>query len=246
MGDHHYFLVDPQSVRQGAFTLDQAETRHLRQVLRLQTGAEIWLTDGQGMMYSAIVERFAGSVAQGRITGIFPAAGELSLPIELAAGLIRREKFELLVEKAVELGIAAIRPLILDRCIKRSLNQERIRKLIIAAAKQCGRSRVATLHEPQPFENWLAETADNVRLICHPSGDRTISDWFAADGLTAGRIMVLIGPEGDFSERELTTAIAGGCIPVTLGDRRLRSETAALTALAILSECIQRKGIGNE
>jgi len=243
MGDRHYFLVDPAEIRGDLFSLSETETHHLQAVLRMQPGDEVWLIDGIGNAYQARLSDSTNGVARGKIVTVIPEAGELSAELHLGLGLIKRDRLELAIEKAVELGTASITPLILDRSEKRQLKSERIEKIIISATKQCGRSRFTRLGDPVSLVTWLKHCSGHSILVCHHSGTGTISDWYFSQKTQAPPISVLIGPEGGFSPVELNLLRRFGARFVSLGERRLRSETAAIAALSILNDCLNLKGV---
>ncbi len=246
MGDRHYFIVNPAAVQGNRFALDKTETHHLQKVLRMQIGTELWLIDGCGTTYQARLSNSVNGLAEGDILAVYPDAGESVLKIHLALGLIKRDNLEFAVEKAVELGAASITPLLLNRSIKRELRIERTEKIIIKATKQSGRSRFAKLLNPISLTAWLKRCTGHSILVCHSSGTETISDWYRSQARPQAPISVLIGPEGDFSEDELDRLQRSGGKFVTLGNRRLRSETAAIAALSVLNDCANMKGIGHE
>lgn len=245
MADRHYFVVNPSAVRADGFRLAADETHHLRHVLRARPGAELWLTDGAGTVYAAVLQDYDGEQAFGTISARYPEAGEPPRPLHLVAALLKRESFELLCEKAVELGVTTLTPLVTERCLRREVNPARLEKIIVAAMKQCGRSRRPQLAAPVSLPDWLAQGSAGALAVCHSTGTASVAEWFAT--VPAGRpLTVVVGPEGDFTPEELAGLQAAGAATVTLGPRRLRAETAALAALAILNDCSLRIGNRDE
>jgi len=242
MNDRHYFSVDPKAIQEKYFTLDRDETHHLNNVLRIKSGATIWLIDGAGMGYRVTYAEIADGCAVGEINKSYKMLGELDTDIGLAFGLLKRERLELLIEKAVELGVTRLYPLVLDRSINRTFKSARIRKRIVNSSKQAGRSRLAVLHEPLSLEKWLNEVDRSAVLACHNSGAGSITNSYNHHLKSQPSLVVLIGPEGDLSQREMDLLKSKNIEFVSLGNRRLRSETAAIMALSILNECINRKG----
>ena len=242
MSDRHYFSVDPKAIQEKYFTLDQAETHQLNNVLRIKFGLTIWLIDGVGMGYQATYEGITDGCAVGQISTSYKMLGELETEIGLAFGLLKRERLELLIEKAIELGVTRLYPLVLDRSINRTLKSDRINKQIVNSSKQAGRSRLAVLNEPQSLEKWLSKVDKSTVLACHDSGAGSITNSYNHHLKSQPSLLVLIGPEGDFSQREMDLLKSKNIEFVSLGNRRLRSETAAIMALSILNECINRKG----
>ncbi len=231
----HAFFVEPSSVQNQTFTLNEDESHHAYHVLRMKPGMHIRLLDGNGMGYVGEIKAL-GSHVSGKIIDIHPQFGENAIPIHLALGIIKKDRFELALEKATELGVQSITPLILDRCIKRTVKLERSRKLVKVASKQCQRSFSPLIHEPTKLNNWIIATANEVRIGCFIGSKMPISN---VPKLHPSKpLHIVIGPEGDFSEIETKQLNENNVLPVSLGPRRLRSETAVMTALAILNESI--------
>jgi 16S rRNA (uracil1498-N3)-methyltransferase len=144
-----------------------------------------------------------------------------------------------IVEKAVELGVAAIQPLAAVRSVVK-LSGDRLDKrrthwegVIVAASEQCGRNRLARLAPLQEFGRWIAQPDESVRILLSPRATQSMADWA---GTTAPRaVTLMIGPEGGFSAQEEETALAHGALALSMGPRVLRTETAGLAALAVLA-----------
>ncbi|HBN45412.1 MAG TPA: RsmE family RNA methyltransferase [Candidatus Marinimicrobia bacterium] len=230
MAGEHFFYISPNQITGNRFTLDTGEGHHAVNVLRLQVDDEIWLVDGVGTAYKGIITENGRSVT-GDILERIPNHAEARITMHLAVGLIKRDRFEWLLEKAVECGAASITPLILDKCVKKSLNMERSQKIVQAAAKQCGRSLFPGLHEPTTLDNYLRDRP-GVTICLQNTGDIGLANWQMEQSLR--EVSVMIGPEGDFSENEMDVIRNNYIDIVTLGSRRLRTETAAITALNII------------
>ena len=161
----------------------------------------------------------------------FPGFAEANATVHLAVGLINKDRFEWLLEKAVECGALSITPLLLDRCVKRSLNLERSQKIVRTAAKQCGRSRFPKLNEPTSLDNYLNDRSD-LTVCLQSEGAKSLSTW--QQEKSPNEVSVLIGPEGDFSDNEMNVIRDNNIEIVSLGNRLLRTETAAITALNVI------------
>lgn len=225
--------------------LPPAVARHV-QVLRLQPGAAITLFDGSGSDWAADLLHIGRSEVTVRI-GEALAAGQVELPlaVTLAVGMPANERMDWLVEKATELGVHAIQPLVCERSVLRLSGERAERKLThwrgvaAAACEQCGRSRLPVLQPVLPFETW------RVALAGEPAAAGFVLSLGAATqpycealrpALQAGRsLRFLSGPEGGLSPAEDAAARDAGLLPVTLGPRILRAETAPLTALAAIA-----------
>ncbi len=230
MADEHFFYISPENISQNSFSLDNVESHHAIHVLRMTIGEKIWLLDGHGIAYTGKIEHKDPRVS-GTIDEIIPNYAEPNVEMHLAVGLLKKDRFELLLEKAVECGAASITPLLLDKCVKKSLNMERSRKIVTSAAKQCGRSRFPTLHKPIGLDEWIIANHDST--VCLSIGsEEKLTDWNQIH--TPNKIHIIIGPEGDFSDNE-NRLMKENKIPfLSMGLRRLRAETAALTALNII------------
>ena len=230
MADEHFFYISPDNISKNCFTLDAEETHHVLNVLRLQVDDEIWLLDGVGIAYRGIIKN-NGQEVSGEIIAESPGFSEPKVKMHLAVGLITKDRFEWLLEKAVECGALSITPLLLDRCLKKSLNLERSQKIVRTAAKQCGRSRFPKLNEPTSLDNYLNDKSD-LTVCLQSEGETSLTTWQREK--SPNKVSVLIGPEGDFSENEMIVIRDNNINIVSLGNRRLRTETAAITALNII------------
>ena len=230
MADEHFFYISPDNISKNCFTLDAEETHHVLNVLRLQVDDEIWLLDGVGIAYRGIIKN-NGQEVSGEIIAESPGFSEPKVEMHLAVGLIKKDRFEWLLEKAVECGALSITPLLLDRCLKKTLNLERSQKIVRTAAKQCGRSRFPKLNEPTSLDNYLNDKSD-LTVCLQSEGETSLTTWQREK--SPNKVSVLIGPEGDFSENEMNIIRDNNIKIVSLGNRRLRTETAAITALNII------------
>ena len=223
------FYVNPLNVNGSTFQLDKAESNHATRVLRLKKGDEICLLNGAGIGYHAKIKSIGKNVS-GTIKESIPDLGENKYSVNLASALIKRDRFELMLEKATELGVNEIQPLMLERCVKKTMNFERSQKIVISSAKQCCRSRFPMLHEPIDMKK-LLKNSDGQFISGLMGADKSLSELELDKNVT-----VIIGPEGDFTENEIGQMKNAGVLFFNLGGRRLRAETAALNSLAVLNE----------
>ena len=223
------FYVNPLNVNGSTFQLDKAESNHATRVLRLKKGDEICLLNGAGIGYHAKIKSVEKNVS-GTIKESIPDLGENKCSVNLATALIKRDRFELMLEKATELGVNEIQPLMLERCVKKTMNFERSQKIVISSAKQCCRSRFPVLHEPINMKK-LLKNSDGQFISGLIGAEKSLSELELDKNVT-----VIIGPEGDFTENEIGQMKNAGVLFFNLGGRRLRAETAALNSLAVLNE----------
>lgn len=214
--------------------LDESETRHLRDVLRLGVADKVYVFDGKGHEFACVVESVGKRSTRLRIDKeIDPAAPESKLDLTLAVALTKGEKFELVVQKAVELGVNAIIPVLTKRCDVKPADHEkratRWRKIALEASKQSGRARLIRIDAiadlPALFRNGYPGTKV---FFSERDGNA-----FEAIG-PASEILAIIGPEGGWEDSEIFAAREAGFEIVTLGGRILRAETAAIAIAAVL------------
>lgn len=231
MSDKLFFFVDPNSISDNKFFLNEQESHHLTKVLRKPIGTEIWLIDGIGKAYCGTFNNIKKDVVCGNILEVFPKYGENKIQISLGIGILKKEKINLVVEKATECGVKEIIPLVLEKCIKRNVNLERLVKISKAAVKQCGRSVIPSILKPTNLEDLLSTYTNNLILVCHESG-KDVIDVLPKMLKNQSKILYLVGPEGDFSKDEIDFLKERKVNFINLGNRRLRSETAVITALS--------------
>jgi len=228
-------LVDLELQPGETVTLTDRVARHLVQVLRLKTGAELTLFNGRdGRECRARITRVAKKEVQARIVECSEAAPPPLLRLHLALGISRGERMDFALQKAVELGVTTITPLFTKRTVVR-LNAQRAQKrlvhwqgVVISACEQSGRTYLPLLHEPASLETWLKKEGGPGTLLLDPRAERTLPMLAAPEGT----LTFLIGPEGGFSAGERALAYDSGCTGIRLGPRILRTETAPLAAMA--------------
>jgi 16S rRNA (uracil1498-N3)-methyltransferase len=216
----------------GRLALEGDEARHLARVRRVGPGEVVEVFDGRGSATKAEV------VAVGRDRVELVAVGDplpdRSAPIRLtlATAVPKGERFDWLVEKATELGVSRLVPIVAERSVvdPRAAKLDRLRRVIVEASKQCGRNRLMELDPPSPWPAVMSDRRDPVRLLAHPSG-LPARDWPVVPGASA---TLAVGPEGGFTGEEVEAALAEGWRAVGLGATLLRVETAGLAVCAML------------
>ena len=226
------FYVAPEAILGNNFSLDKNESEHAIRVLRMNKDDKIVLLNGQGIGYHGIIKSIKNNII-GEIIETIPNLGENNYMITLAPALIKKNRFEIILEKATELGVRDIQPLIMERSVKRNLNIDRSISLIQTAAKQAKRSRFPDIKVPIKLDNLLLQDG---QVICAKINEaQSLSD---INFINNEKIIVIIGPEGDFSIKEMKLMKNKSVQFYNLGKRRLRSETAALNSLSILNELL--------
>lgn len=215
--------------------LDESAARHVAKVLRLGNGATLRLFDGQGGEYPALIEEIGKREVIVALGEHAPIEVESPLMVTLAQGISKGERMDFTVQKAVELGVQRIVPLDTERSVVNLKGERRERKLehwrgvIISACEQCGRNTLPELLPMQSLASWLETPQAGLPLLLDHRADSRIATLDKPQALT-----LLIGPEGGLSEKEREQAYAAGYTGLRLGPRVLRTETAALTALAAM------------
>ncbi len=233
-----YFPGDLQPGRK--CLLPRSQARHALRVLRLKPGQEITLFNGDGAEYQAVIDAAREDGLLVLVREARTADREAPLPVILAQGVSSGERMDFTLQKAVELGVAAIQPLATKRSVVQ-LDAERAVKrrahwegVVIAACEQCGRNRVPRVEPLCAISEWLRaperHPAGWMRLLLSPRAPSRLRELTPS----AGGIVLLAGPEGGFAPEEEKDALGAGFVAVRLGPRVLRTETAALAALAAL------------
>lgn len=237
---------DPATVE---LTLDEDNSRHIVQVLRMRPGETLQLTDGRGSLLTAAIlddHKKKCRVAVSTAVTSPPRTTQVTIAI---SPLKNSARFEWFLEKATEIGVATIIPLLCERTERSSLRPERLRNILVSAMLQSQQAWLPSLPDPVPFVEWIRRStaekqAASPRYIAHCLAAPRAADTLAAlvreqasDPAEATLSLILIGPEGDFSPREVAMALAAGYQPVSLGANRLRTETAGMVAAALL--CIK-------
>ncbi len=229
----------PQTLPEcGSFELPAVAAHHASRVLRLRVGDAVQVFDGDGHACDATIAVISGKQVVLDNLQPCPASGAPALRIVLAQAMCSGEKMDWVVQKATELGAAEIQPVQTQRSVAK-LSGERAEKrtehwrgVIIAACEQCGRNSLPQAHAPQDFSSWLvhARALPGSKFILLPEGATALH----AQTRPQGAATLLIGPEGGFTPDEALTAQQAGFVPVLLGPRVLRTETAAVAGIAAL------------
>lgn len=217
-------------------SLDEAASHHLARVLRANPGDSIIIFNGKGGEYAAVITEINKKDVQVKIGEYSPREAESPLKIQLAQGVARGEKMDFIMQKAVELGAVRLTPLITSRCNVRldpSREKKRIQhwqSVIISACEQSGRNFLPQLESPMDFAEWISNAKADYRFVLSPHVDKKLPANIPAQST----VILLIGPEGGLSDEEVELAIKNGFIPLNLGKRVLRTETASLAAITAL------------
>ena len=232
-----FYCSQPLAVGQ-TIDLPDPVAHHLH-VVRLQAGAELRLFNGDGGEYVAHLVSVEKRRASALIKAFVARDVELPYEITLAQALPEASKMDWIIEKAVEMGVAAIVPLAAQRCVVR-LTGERAEKkqahwqgVVVAASEQSGRNRLARLGPVDDFHRWISQQDMHKRILLTPRAEQSLADWARHQPKQA--LSLLIGPEGGFTLQEEDAAIAQGALALSMGPRVLRTETAGIAAVACIN-----------
>lgn len=230
-----YFYCPPDKISKSSLLIDGNEYAHLVHVMRKKAGDEIRVVDGRGTGYDVRLDALKKHVASATILGLHKNHNEPSVNVTLAVGILKNpSKFDFLVEKATELGVRQIIPLVTLRTIPNHAKVERWQKLALAAMKQCGRSYLPVVRNLMTLDELLSQRDHfDLNLIAHevPEGSQNVGKLLAKGHKS---VLVVIGPEGGFDDQEIGKCRDVGFHQIYLGERRLRTETAAILSMGLV------------
>jgi 16S rRNA (uracil1498-N3)-methyltransferase len=237
-----FFVEQIEADADGLCIISGSEARHILKVLRMAKGDRFILMTGTGDRYDAVVEGIEGSSVRVRLVSPLKAPTLPDLQITLCQAVIKPSPMDYLIEKTSELGVTHIRPFVCERTVIKLSDESasnklrRWREIAISAAKQSDRNAPADILQPTTFAEILKDlkTTDCLKVILWEKEDsKDLKEALRASD-PGIQFLGIVGPEGGFSTEEIKSAIDAGCIPVSLGKRILRAETAAITLTAIV------------
>jgi 16S rRNA (uracil1498-N3)-methyltransferase len=211
------------------YQLDEEESKHCARVLRLKNGDQVNLIDGKGGFYLAEIIDDHPKKTTLKILSVQREFAKRNHYLHIAVAPTKNiDRFEWFLEKATELGIDEITPIICDRSERKEVKIDRSNKIITSAVKQSLKAYHPLLNKQITFKDFIAHASADIKYIAHCEvGDKKS---IASEFIPQQKYLILIGPEGDFSPMEIDNALQNGFVPITLGTSRLRTETAALQA----------------
>ncbi|MFD0751730.1 16S rRNA (uracil(1498)-N(3))-methyltransferase [Mucilaginibacter calamicampi] len=225
----HLFYTPDVDASHPMYFLSEEESKHCVRVLRLQAGDEVQLIDGRGGLYQAVIHEAHPKRTILKITSVQSGFGKRNHHLHIAIAPTKNiERFEWFLEKATEIGIDEITPIICQRSERKEVKTDRSAKIITSAIKQSLKAYHPILNPPIPFSKFIRQQFDAQKFIAHCIADSKTS--LSAEVEKQGSYVILIGPEGDFTPAEVDLALQTEFKAITLGDSRLRTETAALAA----------------
>jgi 16S rRNA (uracil1498-N3)-methyltransferase len=227
-----YFYIPAYDGTGQELMLDEDASRHIVQVLRMRPGEAVRLTDGKGRLLTAVIlneDRKKCRVGVKSVAEAVPPGRRVAIAI---SPLKNASRFEWFLEKATEIGVATIIPLLCERTERASLRMDRLRQIVVSAMLQSQQAWLTDLPGPMEFDRMLSLAGPDRRFIAHClEGERPAA---VPTGQASSDTLILIGPEGDFTSKEVEAALGAGFIPVSLGETRLRTETAGIVAATLL------------
>lgn len=240
----HRFFVRPEDIADHRVCLDLDQSRHIDKVLRLAPGDKILFFDGLGQEYELLLGGLQNGQVWGEIIQTLQRDTEPPFILSLVQGIAKGDKMDLIIQKAVELGVAAIYPVFSQYAVvklekeRAGKKQARWQTIAREACKQCRRNRVPTVHPPRTFQSMLEMMAGKPAIMLYENEAHLGLKELLAEKrrtlLSGQELFLIVGPEGGFAPAEVTAARAQGIMVAGLGPRILRTETAALVATSII------------
>lgn len=227
----HIFYT-PNIKSDAYFTLDEQESKHAIRVLRLKQDNTIMLVDGKGGFHEAVITEAHQKRCEVQISKVtYEEQHKVDVHIAIAPTK-NISRLEFFVEKCTEMGISNITPIFCEHSERKKLNIDRLQKIAISAMKQSLKATLPSINAPQFFEEFIAQAKAPEKYIahCHPGKQKHLQHAYQKKP-----VIILIGPEGDFSEDELVLATHNNYLPVSFGKQRLRTETAGIVACNIIN-----------
>ncbi|HEX7847457.1 MAG TPA: RsmE family RNA methyltransferase [Chitinophagaceae bacterium] len=230
-----FFYISEYNNGQKEIELDEDSSRHVVQVLRMQSGEKLNLTDGKGNLITAeIINAHKKYCSVRELVSHFTSP--VSRKVTIAISLLKNaSRFEWFLEKATEIGITEIIPLLCERTEKEKFRFDRMKGICVSAMLQSQQVWLPVLHEPKKFEDLeIWKCADGSNFIAHCTDDKK-QELSHLQTSKSSNLLIAIGPEGDFTNEEIALALQHNFIPVSLGETRLRTETAGIVAAVMLA-----------
>jgi 16S rRNA (uracil1498-N3)-methyltransferase len=234
-----YFFIPQLSNTNEHLVLDEDQSKHIIQVLRMQNGEELLLTDGKGTKTRAVIiddHRKHCTVKSLSVTNEEERRPKISIAISLVKNTSR---FEWFLEKVTEIGVNEIIPLTCERTEKEKFRFDRMQNILVSAMLQSQQCWLPVLNEPLPFSDLINQDREGNKFIAHCLQEkRQQLSSFTHHSSLITHSLILIGPEGDFTETEIQSALEKNFVPVALGNTRLRTETAGIVAATLLANSV--------
>ena len=250
----HRFFLNPQSIQENRVVFPPQTARQMSRVLHVRLNERVIVLDNTGLEFVVRIETLEPDSAQGVIEKQNQAAAEPAVTVVLFPALCQREKFEWILQKCTEIGVSAFHPIRTARSLvtnpaEVALKYDRWQRILQEAAEQSGRGRIPVLYPPLNYPEAILQAAGSYSLNLflwegekHSSLSDAVQAWKSSPAGIGSGIGLWIGPEGGFTAEEVSAAVNAGAVPVTLGSRILRMETAAMVGAALVLHDLSQMG----
>lgn len=229
---HLFYTPD---INSSEYLLNEEETKHCTKVLRLKENDIVYLVDGNGGFYKAAISVISSKKCLLKILETQKNFGKRNYRLHIAIAPTKNiDRIEWFVEKATEIGIDEISPIICQRSERKVIKTERLEKIAISAIKQSIKAYLPKINQAQNYTDFIKTASSGLKCIAHclPENKQDFKSLIPSQN----DVLILIGPEGDFTPQEIHQALKNNFIPVTLGESRLRTETAGIVATTVVSQ----------
>ena len=226
------FFTNAIAPQHGIITLEEETSRHIAQVLRMKTGEQLQLTNGLGMLLTAEIVSGHKKATQVKVLAAISHLPSLPLVSIAISPVKNTSRFEWFLEKATEIGVGEIIPLLCERTEKQHFRTDRMKNILVSAMLQSRQVWLPKMHEPVRFQENVRQYDGEQKFVAHCGEEH--KDQLRDVAHRQNNAIILIGPEGDFTGEEIDLALQQNYLPVSLGETRLRTETAGMVAAVIL------------
>ena len=232
-----HFFIEVNNIKDKFITISDVENyRHISKSLRAKKGEKLLLIDEKQIQYETVIKEISSKEIVCEIQKSYPSSRDLDFDLYLAQSPLRSDSQLTIMEKATELGVRGVYPVITDNCALAksvlSKKHEKWQKIMYEASKQCERAKIPTCYEPTTLENVLKNDFDKILVLAERSTEISLKEYLTENPIKKGeKILVIIGPEGGFSQKEFDFFRSRNLPLITLGDLILKAETAVIVTL---------------
>lgn len=228
-----HFFVDSKNKHDNKIIIsDNDNYRHIARSLRARSGEKLLLIDENQIQYETIISEINSKEVICDITDSYPSKRDLDFDLYLAQSPLRSDAQNTVIEKATEIGIRAVFPIFTDNCALKVNKQEKWQKIMLEASKQCERAKIPTCHNPITFDELLQKDFDKIIVFAERSTEKSLKQYLGENPIKKGdKLLVIIGPEGGFSQKEFDYFRNKNLPLITLGNLILKAETAVIVGL---------------
>ena len=228
-----HFFINSKNKNNNVITISDIDNyKHIARSLRAKCGEKLLLIDENQIQYETVIQKIDSKEILCEITNSYPSKRDLDFNLFLAQSPLRSDAQNTVIEKATELGVRGVYPIFTDNCALKVNKQEKWQKIMVEASKQCERAKIPTCYPPITFEQLLNNDFDKIIVFAERSTEKSLKNYLKENPIKKGdNILVIIGPEGGFSESEFEYFRNKNLPLITLGDLILKAETAVIIGL---------------